>query len=385
LKFLDLFAGIGGFRQGMENQGNKCVGYVEIDKWARQSYQAIYNTEGEWTANDITKVTNEDWQQFKGKVECICAGFPCQSFSIAGRRLGFADKTRGTLFFQVARAAEQVKPRYLFLENVKGLLSHDQGRTFEVILQTLDELGYDAEWHVLNSKEFVPQNRERVIIIGHLRGESTREVFFESGESKQLVEENEIVDLLPTSDSRHGRRGTVLSPKGISSALAATDYKLPKQIIQVGNYMEDHKFKNPQPGRVYSKDGISPTLNTMTGGNRQPNIVVESEPIRAVNSPEVSNKTQNGRRIKDVGDPEFALTVRDRHGIVIGKGKSLRIRKLTPLECWRLQGFPDSAFYKAKESGVSDSQLYKQAGNSVTVPVIEFVARRLSGANGHLW
>jgi len=385
LNFLDLFAGIGGFRQGMESQGNKCVGYVEIDKWARQSYQAIYNTKGEWTANDVTKITDKDWQQFKGKVECICAGFPCQSFSVAGKRLGFADKTRGTLFFEVARAAKQIKPRYLFLENVKGLLSHDQGRTFEVILQTLDELGYDAEWHVLNSKEFVPQNRERVIIIGHLRGESTREVFFESEESKQLVEENEIIDLLPVSDSRHGRRGTVLSPKGISSALAATDYKLPKQIIQVGNYREEHKFKNPQPGRVYSKDGISPTLNTMTGGNRQPNIVVESEPIRAVNYPEVSNKTQNGRRIKDVGDPEFALTVRDRHGIVIGKGKSLRIRKLTPLECWRLQGFPDSAFYKAKESGVSDSQLYKQAGNSVTVPVIEFVARRLSDANGHLW
>jgi DNA (cytosine-5)-methyltransferase 1 len=385
LNFLDLFAGIGGFRQGMESQGNKCVGYVEIDKWARQSYQAIYNTKGEWTANDVTKITDKDWQQFKGKVECICAGFPCQSFSVAGKRLGFADKTRGTLFFEVARAAKQIKPRYLFLENVKGLLSHDQGRTFEVILQTLDELGYDAEWHVLNSKEFVPQNRERVIIIGHLRGESTREVFFESEESKQLVEENEIIDLLPVSDSRHGRRGTVLSPKGISSALAATDYKLPKQIIQVGNYREEHKFKNPQPGRVYSKDGIYPTLNTMTGGNRQPNIVVESEPIRAVNYPEVSNKTQNGRRIKDVGDPEFALTVRDRHGIVIGKGKSLRIRKLTPLECWRLQGFPDSAFYKAKESGVSDSQLYKQAGNSVTVPVIEFVARRLSDANGHLW
>lgn len=388
MNFLDLFAGIGGFRQGMESQGNKCVGYVEIDKFARQSYQAMYDTKGEWTANDITKVTDEDWKQFSGKVECICGGFPCQSFSIAGRRAGFADKTRGTLFFEIARAAEQIKPRYLFMENVKGLLSHDQGRTFETIIQTLDELGYDAEWHVLNSKNFgVPQNRERVIIIGHLRGSSTREVFFDSGESEQFARENEIIDMLPVSDSRHGRRGTVLNPNGISSALAATDYKLPKQIIQVGNYMEDHKFKNPQPGRVYSKDGISPTLNTMQGGSREPKILVNSYPdgVYPVNDPEISNKTQNGRRIKGKDDPEFTLTVRDKHGILIKSKDAIRIRKLTPLECWRLQGFSDEYFKKAKQAGLSDSQLYKQAGNSVTVPVIEFVARRLSDANGHLW
>lgn len=134
MKFLDLFAGIGGFRMGMERAGHGCVGYVEIDKYARKSYEAIYDTEGEWTKHDITKVTDEEWRQFRGKVDVICGGFPCQSFSIAGKRRGFADETRGTLFFEVARAAKEIQPSYLFLENVKGLLNHDKGRTFRTIL-----------------------------------------------------------------------------------------------------------------------------------------------------------------------------------------------------------------------------------------------------------
>src|SRR5690606_17606978 len=130
-----------------------------------------------WTAYDITKVPDDDIRPFRGQVDVICAGFPCQAFSVAGKRLGFED-TRGTLFFEIARFAKEIQPRYLFLENVKGVLSHDKGRTFETILLALDELGYDAEWQLLNSAHFgVPQNRERVFIIGHLRGASTRKVF----------------------------------------------------------------------------------------------------------------------------------------------------------------------------------------------------------------
>lgn len=177
MNFLDLFAGIGGFRLGMERAGHKCVGYVEIDKYARKSYQAIYDTEGEWTAHDITKVTDDKWRELRGTVDVICGGFPCQSFSIAGKRRGFED-IRGTLFFDIARAAKQIQPRYLFLENVKGLLSHNKGQTFATILRTLHELGYDAEWQVCNSKNYgVPQNRERVFIIGHLRGAGGRKIF----------------------------------------------------------------------------------------------------------------------------------------------------------------------------------------------------------------
>ena len=176
MTFLDLFAGIGGFRKGMEAAGHTCVGYVEIDKFARASYEALFNTEGEWTAHDITAVSDEQWRELRGKVDVLCGGFPCQSFSMAGMRRGFSD-TRGTLFFEIARAAKQIQPRFLFLENVKGLLSHDKGNTFAVILSTLAELGYDAQWFVRNSKDFgVPQHRERVYIIGYPRSGSVPQI-----------------------------------------------------------------------------------------------------------------------------------------------------------------------------------------------------------------
>jgi DNA (cytosine-5)-methyltransferase 1 len=178
MKFIDLFSGIGGFRLGMESAGHDCVAFCEIDKFARASYKAIHDTEGETEFHDITSVTDEQWSQFRGTVDVICGGFPCQSFSVAGKRQGFLDETRGTLFFEIARAAKQIKPRILFLENVKGLLSHDKGRTFGIILDTLDELGYDCEWQVLNSKNFgVPQNRERVFIVGHRRDVKTENIF----------------------------------------------------------------------------------------------------------------------------------------------------------------------------------------------------------------
>ena len=339
--------------------GHECVGYVEIDKFARKSYEAIHDTEGEWTAHDITSVTDEQWQEFRGKVDVICGGFPCQAFSIAGKRGGFSD-TRGTLFFEIARAAKQIKPRILFLENVKGLLSHDKGKTFETILYTLDELGYDAEWQVLNSKDFgVPQNRERVFIIGHLRGASTRKVFPITGESSEI--DCNVVGKL---------------------ALPGKD----------------------QLNRVYSTDGLSPTLTTMQGGRQEPKVVLP------VLTPDREEKRKNGRRMKEPGEPMFTLTAQDRHGVMIkpqeisdgtgisycldanywkgislgnvGKGRrthikeGVRIRKLTPKECWRLQGFPDELFEKAAKVN-SDSQLYKQAGNSVTVNVIYEIAKKL--------
>lgn len=187
MKFIDLFAGIGGFRLGMEQAGHECVAFCEIDKFARASYKAIHKTKGEVEFHDITKVTDDEWRAFRGTVDLICGGFPCQAFSVAGKRLGFLDETRGTLFFEIARAAKQIQPRLLLLENVKGLLSHEQGRTFATILSTLDELGYDAQWQVLNSKDFgVPQNRERVFLVGYLRGASGREIFPIGGNDQAL-------------------------------------------------------------------------------------------------------------------------------------------------------------------------------------------------------
>ncbi|WP_238139790.1 DNA (cytosine-5-)-methyltransferase [Streptococcus suis] len=185
MKFLDLFAGIGGFRLGMERAGHECVGFCEIDQFARKSYKAIHDTKGEIEFHDITRVTDESVREI-GRVDAICGGFPCQAFSIAGKRAGFED-TRGTLFFEIARFASILRPKYLFLENVTGLLNHDNGNTFETILGALDELGYDAEWQVFNSKNFgVPQNRERVFIIGHLRGAGGRAIFPFGGGDKEI-------------------------------------------------------------------------------------------------------------------------------------------------------------------------------------------------------
>mgnify|MGYP002727500830 FL=1 len=185
IKFLDMFAGIGGFRSGLEAIGGfECVGYCEIDKYAKQAYEAMYDTGGELYFDDARKIVPEQLPDF----DLLVGGFPCQSFSIAGARKGF-DDTRGTLFFEIARIAAVKKPKYIFLENVPGLLNHDQGRTFETIIHTLDELGYDVCWQVLNSKNFgVPQSRNRVYIIGYNRGKCAGEVLsFTQTSGKALI------------------------------------------------------------------------------------------------------------------------------------------------------------------------------------------------------
>lgn len=186
IRYLDMFAGIGGFRSGLERLGGfECIGFCEIDKYAKKSYEAMYDTKGELYFNDARKIKPEELPD----IDLITGGFPCQSFSIAGQRKGFED-TRGTLFFEIARIAAVKKPKYLFLENVPGLLNHDSGRTFETIIHTLDELGYDVCWQVLNSKNFrVPQSRNRVFIIGYLRGQCAGEVLsFTQTSGKTLIQ-----------------------------------------------------------------------------------------------------------------------------------------------------------------------------------------------------
>lgn len=187
IRFIDLFAGIGGFRLGIERASKnlqipvKCVFSSEIDKNPSTIYEKNF---GDKPNGDITKISSNEIGQF----DILCGGFPCQAFSIAGNRKGF-DDTRGTLFLEIARIARDKRPKILFLENVKGLLNHDKGRTFAVILLTLDELGYDVEWQVLNSKDFgVPQNRERVFIIGHLREGRTRKIFPLKRSTRQIAQ-----------------------------------------------------------------------------------------------------------------------------------------------------------------------------------------------------
>ena len=296
MKFLDLFAGIGGFRLGMESAGHECVGFCEIDKYARASYKAIHNTEGEIELHDITTVTDEEIRNI-GHVDVICGGFPCQSFSIAGSRRGFED-TRGTLFFEIARFADILKPKYLFLENVKGLLNHDRGNTFKTILGALDGLGYDAEWQVLNSKNFsVPQNRERVFIIGHLREGRTRRVFPIIGENAKSDNQQSKIEIVGNTKNpngtRQGTRSIVHSANGIIGTLTATDYKEPKQVA-------------------------IPVL-----------------------TPDRAEKRQNGRRFKTDGEPMFTLTAQDRHGVVV-ENKVKQVGNLIDTELKGLsEGFRD--------------------------------------------
>lgn len=342
MKFLDLFAGIGGFRLGLEKAGHECVGFCEIDKFARSSYKAIHNTEGEIEWHDITKVSNDDFRLLRGQVDLICGGFPCQAFSVAGKRGGFSD-TRGTLFFEIARAVEQIQPRYILLENVKGLLSHDKGRTFGIILNTLDELGYNVEWQVCNSKHFgVPQNRERVYIVGYLRGSSEREIFPIGGIDEQTY----------TSNVKTSNELKIAMP-------VLTPDRLKKR-------QNGRRFKeNGEPAFTVTTQDIHGVM-IKEATKKGYAIATEGD---AINFSVPGSKTRRGRVGKGIAN---TLDTSCNQGILEG----YRIRKLTPRECWRLQGFPDWAFDCAAKVN-SDSQLYKQAGNSVTVPVIYEIGKRL--------
>lgn len=418
MKFLDFFAGIGGFRKGMEAAGHECVGFCEFDKWAVTSYTSMHliteeqrqylstltlkqrqkeilkdeYRNGEWYANDIRRVYAGDIP----KADCWCFGFPCQDISVAGKQAGFQGN-RSSLFFRVmylvGQLKEEDKPTYLFIENVKNLLSVNGGWDFARLLIEMEQGGYDAEWQVLNSKDFgVPQNRERCFIIGHLRGRSSAEVFPIKGTDKENSVSLNLFGCL------NGR--------------------------------------NSQQDRVYSGDGLAPTISTKPGGNTEPKIAIP------VLTPDRAEKRQNGRRFKEDGEPMFTLTGQDRHGIAIEVKEATKqgyaecrvgidsvnfsvpnsktrrgrvgqeiantldtscnqgifvqvseelvvyavwyekyqcyiaVRKLTPKECFRLQGWPDDYFEKAQFVN-SDSQLYKQAGNGVTVSVIKAIAEKL--------
>ncbi|MGQ7441011.1 DNA (cytosine-5-)-methyltransferase [Streptococcus suis] len=387
MRFLDLFAGIGGFRLGMERAGHECVGFCEIDQFARKSYKAIHDTEGEFEFHDITRVTDESVRGI-GRVDVICGGFPCQAFSIAGKRAGFED-TRGTLFFEIARFASILRPKYLFLENVTGLLNHDNGNTFETILGALDELGYDAEWQVFNSKNFgVPQNRERVFIIGHLRGAGGRAIFPFGGGDKEI-------------GSLQGQPTNTITAR-YGEAQGSGSY-----------IIEGQQSKIIQRGHGYNQGGEHDTAPTLTCNSWQENNLLaikeattkgysEATVGDSINLSHPNSATRRGRVGKQMAN---TLLTGEEQGVVVydfynrktkdevgtltasghqGNTKAgtfgildgIRIRKLTPRECWRLQGFPDWAFDRAQAVN-SNSQLYKQAGNSVTVNVIEAIAKRL--------
>ena len=406
-----MFAGIGGFRSGLSKFGDFFVpvGFCEIDPFARRAYEAMYDTKGELFFEDARKIVPEELPD----IDLICGGFPCQSFSIAGKRGGFED-ARGTLFFEIARIARVKRPKYLLLENVPGLLSHDSGRTFATILTTLSELGYNVAWQVLNSANFgVPQSRKRVFIIGYLGEGSSGEIqAFTEANPKTIIQKlggrqgDRVYDQDGLSCTLTSNGGGFAGNTGLYSVGQLPIKSLTKsgyQIAEPGDSIDlAYPNLNTRRGRVGKQIAHTITPNITQGVyfidmNQDPKITEIARCItarqdagiskrkgehsgvieiakeigpRAIISPERETVRQQGRRIKGPDEPMFALTTQDRHGVVDYDPECDIIRKLMPLECWRLQGFTDEQFYKAQATGLSDARLYKMAGNAVSVPVI---------------
>ena len=402
MKFLELCAGIGGFRQALENLGCECVGYSEIDKHAIKLYSAWYNDECNF--GDITKIEAEKLPDF----ELLVGGFPCQAFSVAGKRGGFND-TRGTIFFDFARIMKAKKPKFAIFENVKGLLSHDGGKTYETMLRTLDEIGYDAQWGVLNTRfHGLPQNRERVYIVANLRERSSTKILFERGNGiTDKVERNQqsiIGDYYTKSGKTHQRSGA-LNENSIVPCLTVSDCKEPR-MVKIGSI----GGKPYQSDQVYSPSGVSVTLSAQNGGkgamtglykigdidglNTQYSRVYDSEGVSTtINAQGGGLGAKTGLyKIGDIGNDSLSNRIYSDKGVSAtlcarnnGGGKRMgglyntgdKVRRLTPKECFRLQGFKDEMVELGYKLGISDTQLYKMAGNAVSVPVVEWVAQRV--------
>ena len=367
-----MFAGIGGFRAGLTRAGGfQCVGHCEIDKHADASYRAIHNIrEEERYYPDARDIDPDDLPDF----DLLCGGFPCQAFSNAGRRRGFAD-ARGTLFFEIARLAEAKRPRYLLAENVPGLLSHDHGKTFAVILSTLGDLGYHVEWAVLNSKHFgVPQSRKRVFLICYLDPRCAGKILPVPGSHGEA-----LIQLLGGSQ---GYR--VYDPKGVACTQTAGGGG---QGVKTGLYLippPEAAFVDlcaGEPRRTGSARCLTARYGQTTlsyhRAERSGVLLVKEGTKKgyqqaligdSVDLAYPGSKTRAGRVGKRVAHDIAAL-----QGIVERGG---RIRRLMPRECLRLQGFDDNQIDKILAIN-SDAQAYKQAGNSVTVHVIEAIGRRL--------
>lgn len=345
MKILSLFSGIGAFEQALANLGlpYELVNYCEIDKYASKSYAAIHDVPESMNLGDITKIDEKSLPQ---DIDLITYGFPCQDISLAGKQKGLFNEdgtqTRSGLFFEALRIIEETKPRVAIAENVKNLVGKKFKEQFEIVLDSLDQAGYNNYWHILNAKDFgVPQNRERVFIVS-IRKDIDDGLFeFPQGfplelRLKDLLESNvdekyylseKIQERLTITDptftknivgttigedcTRKGERDVVYQQNCILGALTATDYKQPKQIIedepriqQLGNWCPTKTRKNPDQGRIYDPSGLSPTLNCMGGGNRQPFVTVRENNRRGyteavvgdtINFEQPGNKTRRGR------------------------------------------------------------------------------------------
>lgn len=361
LKFLDLFSGIGGFKIALENVGFEGIGFCDNDKYAVQLYWAYHSKDNEVYYDDVRTIDTNQLPDF----DILCAGFPCQSFSIAGKRRGF-DDTRGTLFFEVARILSDKKPKYFILENVKGLLNHDSGRTFRTIIKVLTDLGYSVQWQVLNSKFFgVPQNRERVYIVGCLGTECIGKIFPLTGIAEENISEIRKHPL--STKTSQGDR--VYETDGLSTCLTSNGGGLGgKTGLYFINKPRFDKYKASNIVETLKVGGDTPLMRIKNGTKKGYDEATIGD---GINLAFPNSKTRRGRVGKQVSQ------TLDTHCNMGTIDDDFRIRRLTPTECFRLQGFPDAMVQQARELGISDSQLYKMAGNAVTVNVAQAVAQRI--------
>ena len=394
IRVFDAFSGIGGFRSALERVGEfEIVGWCEIDRFAQKAYKALYDTGGEQFYENIRDIDVGKLADF----DLLIGGFPCQPFSVCGARKGFADE-RGDLFFELARLLEAKRPKYFCFENVPGLMGIDSGKTFAKIIETLSQLGYCVEWRVYNSADYLPQVRKRVYIAGCLGIDCSGKILaFGKSDSQNCRKTEQIIG---------GSQGTrVYDPDGLAvtqcsgsggmggkTGLYFIDSNPPPNLTEnarcitarqnsgVSHHKGEHSAvfcdlnENPQITEnarcLHTRMDLGVTNGTHKG--ERSGVLIEDGP-RAIINPIKETTRQNGRRIKNPNEPMFTLTVTDRHGIV----HHGRIRRLMPIEAWRLQGFTTEQFEKVAATGMSDAQLYKQAGNAVSVPVVEEIARNL--------
>jgi DNA (cytosine-5)-methyltransferase 1 len=421
MKVFSMFSGIGGFELGFINalgvENVEFVGHSEIDKYANQVYSYRFN--GVKNYGDARSIIPEELPDF----DILCGGFPCQAFSVAGNRRGFED-ARGTLFYEIARIARSKRPRYLLLENVKGLVNHEKGKTLATILEIIWELGYEYQFGVLNSRYFgVPQNRERIIIVANLRGEPKPEVF-PFGEADGTVQQvpGKARYQSSTSTPEVGQARRIYGTEGLAPPL---NVGWTPHIPVIFNRKEGVKKETSVSTCLSASDYRGLNRNQDQTAIVSPCITTENAHIYGANvtpgqslaiyqamlTPNRVKKRQNGRRVKNPDEAMFSLTAQDIHGVIktVGyipeedrpKGNYLprervisdegisravttsqsqfpwyqckqQIRRLTPVECERLQGFPDNWTSMCK-----DTQRYKQLGNAVTVNVIEAVVKRM--------
>lgn len=398
MRYIDLFSGIGGFALGLKHAGIEFEEhwFSEIDKNAINIYKKHFPNAKE--LGDVRAI-----RDFSGiKADIITFGFPCQDLSVAGKRRGLAGDRSG-LFFEAVRIIRELKPQYFIFENVKGLLTNNGGADFVRCLREIADIGlYECEWQLVNTSWVLPQNRERVYFVGRLGGQSGAKIFplFSGGE---------------TADGLQGQYTNTITSEGYTKNRQAS-YVIEGQQFQKVRQI-NRTEKNHQQDRVYSPEGICPALNTVGGGNLEPKIVayglyanasknyqfpplfeksrcIKAGPgdasvcIKPALTPDRIIKRQNGRRMKENGEPSFTLTTQDRHGVLTGHifkdyetGEYFYdplIRKLTPLECERLQGFPDGwTEYGADGRKMSDSARYKALGNAVTVNFPRMIGEKI--------